>query len=282
MTGRASTRAKAEIDKSAEYPSVQIAGREPAPMAFAAKLAEEAGAALSDINMGCPAKKVTNGWSGSALMREPDHALRLIEAVRGAVQVPVTLKMRLGWDTDCLNAPQMAQRAEAAGISMVAIHGRTRQQFYKGEANWHEVAEVKRAVSIPVIVNGDIVDAESAREALRQSGADGVMIGRGAQGAPWIIGQIGAALTGRTAQPTPAGDDLLSLILSHYEAVLEFYGSEIGVRVARKHIGWYLERLPGGSALRRQLMRLTEPAEVIAALQDGFEEAETDIERRAA
>ncbi|MEM7546641.1 MAG: tRNA dihydrouridine synthase DusB [Pseudomonadota bacterium] len=274
MTGRVSTLAKAEVDPVAGVPAVQLAGREAAPMAEAARCAVGAGAALIDINMGCPAKKVTNGWSGSALMQDPDHALRLIEAVVEAVDAPVTLKMRLGWDETSLNAPDIAARAEGAGVAMVAVHGRTRQQFYKGHANWQAVAAVKEAISVPLVVNGDITDAASARDALSQSGADGVMIGRGAQGAPWIIGQIGDALAGRTPIPAPHGTALSDLIVEHYEAMLSFYGVDLGVRIARKHLGWYLLRLPSGAPLRAQLMRMGDPADVIAALQTCLTEAE--------
>lgn len=271
-TGRAATRARAEIDLDAGIAAVQIAGREAEPMAEAARIAVGEGAALIDINMGCPAKKVTSGWSGSALMRDPDHALTLIEAVVEAVDQPVTLKTRLGWCEDTMNAAALAKRAADAGVQMVTIHGRTRQQFYKGEANWDAVAAVKDAVSVPVVVNGDITDTERARQALGASGADAVMIGRGAQGAPWTPAAVGAELAGEAFDP-PVGDALLALIIEHYEAMLSFYGVDLGVRVARKHLSWYILRLANGAALRAKLMRVTDPQEVIAMLQDGFDEA---------
>lgn len=273
----AGAQARAQIDSDAPVSAVQIAGREAAPMAEAARIAESAGARLIDINMGCPAKKVTSGWSGSALMREPDHALRLIEAVVRAVEAPVTLKMRLGWDEDRLNAPEIAARAEAAGVAMVTIHGRTRAQFYKGAANWSAVAAVREAIGIPLVVNGDIHDEEIARRALALSGADAVMIGRGAQGAPWVPGVIGAALSGARPMALPAGADLRDLIIEHYEAMLSFYGADLGARVARKHLGWWLRRLPNGEPLRARLMRMTQPEEVISALMNGFSEAETPV-----
>lgn len=220
---------------------VQLAGCEVQWLKRGAEIASAAGADILDINMGCPAKRVTNGYAGSALMRVPDEALRLIEAVAAATPLPVTVKMRLGWDDDSLNAPAIASRAVDAGVQMITVHGRTRQQFYKGSARWDLVRSVVEAVPVPVVVNGDIVDTDTAHEALRLSGAAAVMIGRGAQGRPWVVGQVGAALAGRSALPPPQGSALADLVLDHYEAMLCEYGTALGVRVARKHLDWYLE-----------------------------------------
>jgi nifR3 family TIM-barrel protein len=236
-----------------------------------------------DINMGCPAKKVTSasgaGASGSALMRTPDHALRLIEAVVGAVDVPVTLKTRLGWDDTCLNAPEIARRAEAAGVQMITIHGRTRCQFYKGRADWAAIRAVKQAVRVPVLANGDIVDVPSARRALEQSGADGVMIGRGAQGRPWLLAQVAADLYGTPAPEVPQGAALADLVAGHYEAMLGFYGVDLGGRVARKHLGWYMDHAGTGADLRRRVLT-AEPGAVLHLLPDAMQDS--GCERRAA
>ena len=220
---------------------VQLAGCESQWMAEGARIAEGAGADIIDINFGCPAKRVTNGYAGSALMRVPDQALGIVEAVAGATTRPVTVKMRLGWDDDSLNAAQIARLAVSAGAQMITVHGRTRQQFYKGHARWGLVRSVVEAVDVPVVVNGDIIDIASARQALSESGAAAVMLGRGAQGQPWRVGQIGAALDGQDVVVTPEGAELVSLIQQHYEDMLVDYGVEVGLRAARKHLGWYAD-----------------------------------------
>ena len=251
---------------------VQLAGCEAEWMARAARIAEDAGADIIDINFGCPAKRVTNGYAGSALMRVPDLAQALVEAVVGATRLPVTVKMRLGWDDDSLNAPDIARRAVDAGARMVTVHGRTRQQFYKGAARWAPVRAVVDAVDVPVVVNGDITDLAAAREALAQSGAAAVMIGRGAQGRPWIVGQIAAGLAGQAAPETPSGDDLAAVVVEHYEGVLSEYGVDVGVRAARKHLDWYMEaaRLPVPKPLRRRVVESPDPAEVARLLAGIF------------
>ena len=266
-------RTRAELGFGSATTSVQLAGREAYWMAEAARYVEAQGARVIDINMGCPAKKVTNGYSGSALMRDLDHALTLIEAVVAAVKVPVTLKTRLGWDDAVLNAAELARRAEGAGIAMITIHGRTRCQFYTGAADWHAIRAVKDAVGIPVIANGDIVDAASARAALAASGADGVMVGRGAQGAPWRLAQIAASLFGAPAPVVPQGAALGDLVVEHYEAMLGFYGADLGVRVARKHLGWYLDEA-GLAGHRAAVMAAATAAGTIAALRHAFDDAE--------
>ncbi|AOZ69526.1 tRNA dihydrouridine synthase DusB [Rhodobacter xanthinilyticus] len=271
LTAKPSVRAKARSELGLDLPSsVQLAGREARPMAEAAKMVADMGARIIDINMGCPAKKVTGGASGAALMRDPDHALRLIEAVTAAVDVPVTLKMRLGWDDESRNAADLARRAEGAGVRMIVVHGRTRMQFYQGQADWSAIREVVEAVSVPVVANGDITDAASARAALAASGAAGVMVGRGAQGAPWVLAEIGHALHGGPAPRIPRGNELSDLISEHYEAMLRFYGGDVGLRLARKHLGWYADRL--GAPLRAEMMVAQSPEAVLALIRAAFGE----------
>jgi len=252
---------------------VQLAGREAHHMAEAAIIAEGEGADIIDINMGCPAKKVTGGYSGSALMRDLDHALTLIDAVVGAVKVPVTVKMRLGWDESALNAPTLARRAEQAGVKMVTIHGRTRCQFYQGKADWRAIARVKAAVAIPVVANGDVGSPADAAAVLEQSGADAVMVGRANYGAPWIVGQIAHAAGSNAAagKPPANGEALADYVIAHYEDMLALYGAESGLRHARKHLGWYLDRhAPGIGASRGAIMTSLDPSEVISRLRTAF------------
>ncbi|RAZ88686.1 tRNA dihydrouridine synthase DusB [Mesorhizobium hawassense] len=254
---------------------VQLAGREAVHMGEGARIAAGEGADIIDINMGCPAKKVTGGCAGSALMRDLDHALSLIEAVVGAVSVPVTVKMRLGWDEGALNAPMLARRAEQAGVRMVTVHGRTRCQFYQGKADWRAIARVKEAVSIPVVANGDVRSPEEAKTILQQSGADAVMIGRAHFGAPWVAGGIAAAAAGTNTQGIPqTPQELTDYVVSHYEDMLSLYGIESGLRQARKHLGWYLDRhAPLASAgQRKRILTSFDPAEVVVELRQTFSE----------
>jgi tRNA-dihydrouridine synthase B len=259
---------------------VQLAGCETHWMAEGARIAEAAGADIIDINMGCPARHVTGGQSGSALMRDLDHAVKLIEATIAAVKVPVTLKMRLGWDDRSLNAPELARRAEAAGVQMVTVHGRTRCQFYKGEADWGAVRAVRDAISIPLVVNGDITSFDKAVIALDRSGADAVMIGRGAQGQPWLPGQIGRRLEGGIAEATPSLAEQHKHIRALYDEVCSHYGLRIGLKHARKHLGWALEiaaqysRAPAATlkSWRKAILTSDEPSSVHRSLQDAFDD----------
>ncbi|MDX8524771.1 tRNA dihydrouridine synthase DusB [Mesorhizobium sp. MSK_1335] len=264
---------------------VQLAGREAVHMGEGARIAAGEGADIIDINMGCPAKKVTGGYAGSALMRDLDHALSLIEAVVGAVSVPVTVKMRLGWDESALNAPMLARRAERAGVQMVTVHGRTRCQFYQGKADWRAIARVKEAVSIPVVANGDVASPEEAATILEQSGADAVMIGRAHYGAPWVAGGIATTAAGACAQGIPqAPEALADYVASHYQDMLSLYGIESGLRQARKHLGWYLDRhAPGVRAeQRKRILTSFEPAEVVVELRRAFSEGASTPDLRSA
>lgn len=268
---KASVRARALTEGDTPV-SVQIAGRESGPMAETARIIAGMGARIIDINMGCPAKKVTGGLSGAALMRDLDHALGLIDAVVGAVDLPVTLKMRLGWDGDCLNAAELSARARDAGVQMLTVHGRTRAQFYTGSADWTAIRGVANLPGRPPLVaNGDIVDADSARAALAASGADAVMIGRGAQGAPWRLAQISHQLYGTPAPVVPEGDALADLVAGHYEDMMSFYGIDPGLRVARKHLGWYAEAT--GATGRELLFRASSPAETLRLIRSIFADA---------
>ncbi|WP_343315692.1 tRNA dihydrouridine synthase DusB [Brucella sp. BE17] len=250
---------------------VQLAGREAHWMGEAAIIAEGEGADIIDINMGCPAKKVTGGYSGSALMRDLNHAMTLVEATVNAVNVPVTLKMRLGWDENSINAPELAKRAEDAGVAMVTVHGRTRCQFYEGKADWDAILAVRDAVKIPLVANGDVASRTDAEEILRRSGADALMVGRASYGQPWLPGAI-------AGDYMPAPQDMFDYIVAHYEDMLVHYGDKTGIRHARKHLGWYLDRHAGEASIsndKAAVMTMTDPAKVIEALRGIFASGST-------
>lgn len=265
------SKVKVRVDYAEEFPmAVQIAGCEPEVMAEAARINVGRGAAIIDINFGCPVKKIVTSYAGSALMRDEDLATRIMAAVVEAVDVPVTVKMRLGWDETSMNAPRLACAAQNVGIQMVTVHGRTRCQLYNGTANWHALRPVREAIDIPLVVNGDILSPADAQRAMEISGANGVMIGRGCYGKPWLLRETAAFLKSATPPPPPSPAAMLPVIEQHYEDMLTYYGRKQGVQIARKHLGWYLQSLPGGAELRPEINRLSEPAAVLEKLRPFF------------